>query len=349
MKKVLSFDDVLIKPSFSTINSRKDVNLDLNFLNYKLSLPVISSNMDTVTEGQMAQAMGLAGGVGALHRFCSIEENIKQFKSVTSRLPIISLGVSKDDIERAEALYNLGARNFVIDVAHGATMITVNAFKALREVLPKDARFLVGNFATGSDIDTFVYHTGKGPSAFKVGIGGGSMCTTRMVTGCGLPTLASVLDCVKTYYPIVADGGIRSSGDIAKALAAGARAVMIGGMLSGTDETPGEICDEDGWNTYTPEELRAWEGPLYKKYRGSASQESYEVQGKVASHRSAEGESTLVRYKGPVQEVLQQIEGGLRSAFTYVGASNLEEFQRKAELCEISLAGMAESKPHGKR
>lgn len=330
----LSFDDVLISPAFSFVRSRKDVSLRQELMNYVLELPVISSNMDTITESKMAQTMGQMGGVGALHRFCTIEENIAMFKAVNSRNPIVSIGVSKEELERAEALVDAGATHLLIDVNHGAAIQVVNQFDELQRLFGTKVSVVVGNFANKESIETFNYHvqSKRKPAAFKVGIGGGSMCTTRIVTGIGMPTLATVMDCAKTRYPIIADGGLRNSGDIAKALAAGASAVMLGGMLSGTHETPGQIVDN-----------------FYKEYRGSASQESYKKQGKTASHRSAEGTATRVPYKGSVVDVLEQISGGLRGSLSMVGAINLQEFREKVQFIKITGAGMVESRPHGKK
>lgn len=348
----LSFDDVLIVPQFSTIKSRKDVDLSQYFCGVELNLPIISSNMDTVTSVKMADAMRDAGAIGALHRFMSIEDNVKTFLETSSRQTIVSVGLGKQEIERAEALiYGAGANTILIDVAHGASMEVVNQVKQLREFLGDNFHLIVGNFATAQSIRDFNHHLGKAGDrvqAYKVGIGGGSACLTRVVTGCGVPTLASVIDCASVGVPIIADGGMRTSGDIAKALAAGASTVMLGGMLAGTDESPGILVDRHK----TPVKYENFNTdpsvPKFKKYRGSASTESYEVQGKVAQHRSYEGDSFLVPYKGPVSNVLQQIEGGLRSALSYVGASNLEEFKEYAELIQVTSAGVKENGSHGR-
>lgn len=344
----LSFDDVLIRPEFSFIKSRKDVSLAQDFMGYRLGLPIISSNMDSVTGFTMANAMGGLNAVGALHRFCTIEENVKMFKEGTigGRLPLVSIGVSNEEIDRAAALSDAGATHFIIDVAHGASNSVVVQYQALREVIGKNAQIMVGNFATAKSIEDFNFHVrGKRPDAYKIGVGGGSLCTTRVVTGCGMPTFASILDCAKTRRPIVADGGMRNSGDIAKALAAGATAVMLGSLLSGTDETPGEIIENQervhlGGVSYT-------KITNYKKYRGSASKESYEVQGKTASHRAPEGEATTVPYKGPVKAVIEELAAGVRSAMSYVGAENLTEFREKAKFLRVTNAGVVEGRAHG--
>lgn len=365
MKKALSFDDVLITPNFSFVKSRKDVSLEQPLMGYRLGLPIIASNMDTICGASMANAMNEVDAVGALHRFCTIEENIAMFKASwnTGRQPLISVGLGAAEFERAKALSDCGATQFVLDVAHGASMEVVRQFKELNE-LPY-ASIMVGNFATGQSIFDFEHHAGSEvPAAYKVGIGGGSMCTTRIVTGCGMPTLASVIDCAKTYRPIVADGGIRNSGDIAKALAAGARAVMVGSLLSGTKETPAyekaveqrakeerEYREMSGLAPLTEEGYRVSATINVQNsglsYRGSASNDSYKVQGKVASHRAPEGAATTVPYKGSVKPILEELAAGVRSAMSYVGATNLEEFRQKALFMEITSAGMSESKPHG--
>lgn len=351
MKTMLSFDDVLILPEYSEIKSRRDVNTSSFFLNkdfplggYNLRLPVISSNMDTVTNSVMARAMVENGGVGCLHRFCSIEDNIRMFVDCDPNKPWVSIGLGDKELERAEALYRVGANIFILDVAHGANSEVVKQVREFRKLLHHSARIIVGNFATASGIESFNYHLGSEVDAYKVGIGGGSACLTRVVTGCGVPTLASILDCASVGVDIIADGGIRNSGDFAKAMAAGASAVMLGGLLAGTDEAPGEFVNDSGYPISKYDNMKA-----YKKYRGSASLESYEVQGKVATHRTPEGASFLVPYKGPVRNVLQELESGLRSAMSYVGASTIVEFQENTSFIQVTNGGYLEGKAHGKK
>ena len=360
MKEFLSFDDTLILPRFSDIRSRSEVDVSTNLCSLNLKLPVISSNMDTITGHTMASAMALNGGVGALHRFMSIEDNIKEYSlslKTNGIDPIVSFGIGDEELKRAVALFQNGASTFLLDVAHGAAIHVVEQYEKLREVVNGNAAIIVGNFATADDIRAFVYRlkTKVKPDAYKIGIGGGSMCTTRIVTGCGLPTLGSITDCSTLGVPLIADGGIRTSGDIAKALAAGATAVMLGSMLSGTEETPGDIVafetkEYSGvpYLNYYHDYKQAHSSLWHKEYRGSASLESYKVQNKVASHRAPEGERTLVKYKGPVKDVLQNISGGLKSAFSYVGAKNMTEFREYATLVRVTSNGAAESKAHGK-
>lgn len=342
----LAFDDVLIRPKFSTVRSRADVDLTSDFLGLNLALPIISANMDTITEENMAVAMNLAGGIGCLHRFCSIPRNIEMFLNTVTLTqssllyrdgmnvkPMVSIGLGEGEIERAMALKSTGATHFVIDIAHGASIGCVEQYDRLREELGDEVYIIVGNFADAAGIDGFLDASvsSSPPDCFKVGVGGGGVCTTRITTGCGMPTLASGLSVGRNSVSYILDGGIRNSGDIAKALAVGAGAVMVGSLLAGTDQTPGEVIDG------------------FKKYRGSASKESYEVQGKTASHRAPEGESTLIPCKGNAIAVLEELGGGVRSAFAYVGAINLEEFQAEAELVQVSNNSVAENKPHSKR
>jgi IMP dehydrogenase len=331
----LSFDDILIDPAFSMVRSRSDVDLSSNFLGQPLGLPIIAANMDSIASVEMAKAMRAETATSCLHRFQSIEANVAQYTRSQVK-PFVSIGTGPQELDRAEALMIAGATRFMIDVAHGAAIHVVEQYDAIRALGGSYIQIVVGNFANAQSIEDFHHHSRSKQKidAAKIGIGGGSMCTTRIVTGCGRSTLASILDCNRLNTPLIVDGGFRTSGDIAKALAAGASAVMLGGMLSGTDETPGE-------------KVRAGKDVFVKRYRGSASKESYESQGKSADHRTAEGVATTVAYKGPVALVMQQIRAGLLSAFSYVGASNLEEFQERAQLVQISNSTKVESGAHG--
>lgn len=338
MQRYLSYDDVLIVPKFSTIFSREECNTRTNLglsAPVQLQVPIISANMDTVTGTEMVDTMHKYGGIGALHRFCSIEENVEMFKH--NKHCYVSFGASDKEVERAMALYEEGADKFILDIAHGASAKAVMMYNAFREStnFDKNIHVMIGNFATATSIRKFVDMAQMKPDAIKVGIGGGSMCITRIVTGVGIPTLGSVMDCATTGYSIVADGGIRNSGDIAKSIVAGAKAVMIGGMLAGTDETPGE--------------MELFNDVPHKVYRGSASKESYEVQNKVASHRTPEGEATYVRCKGSAKHIIENIRAGLLSCMSYVNALTLPELKYNGEFVEITQNGMKESHAHGKR
>jgi IMP dehydrogenase len=353
LMEAIAFDDVLIEPRFSTLESRKRVDVGSKLSDtLKLQIPILSANMDTVTGPKMAQAMSEAGGIGCLHRFSDIEQNAKDYMA-SSKETFISIGVGEKEYERAIYLYEHGARNFVIDVAHGAALHVVKQYDALRSAFNNNAYIMVGNFATAKSINEFCERSRsrEKPNSFKVGIGGGSMCTTRVVTGCGLPTLHSVLDCRTTRRTIIADGGIKNSGDIVKALAAGASAVMLGSLLSGTEESPGEIVAFEKSETILRTYANYKEAPehlWHKKYRGSASMDSYVSQDKVATHRTPEGEMTLTKYKGSVKPILDNLVAGLKSGMSYVGATNLAELQTNTRFYKISAFGGRESQPHGK-
>jgi IMP dehydrogenase len=337
--KYLTFDDVLIVPKFSSIRSRKDVDVS----SMDLRLPIISSNMDTITSTEMAIAMGKAGGMGVLHRFWSVQENVDAFVKANIAAPnvSVSIGITDGEKERAEALIDAGAKIVFIDVAHGAQIAVVDQVRFLREKYKMNIEIVAGNFATAESIRHFCLELNDAdlfPDAFKVGIGPGSVCTTRIKTGIGIPQLYAIMSCVQTGLPIIADGGMRTSGDIIKSLAAGAKAAMLGGMLAGTIETPGEVIYPEGEKVC----------PV-KVYRGSASKESYADQNKVSDWRAAEGIYTTVPLRGSVNEVLQDIEGSLRSSFSYVGAKNITEFQDKATFIEVSNSSQKENGPHAVR
>lgn len=350
MKEGFTFDDVLIVPKFSFIDSRKEVDLSSRIHSTQLSLPVISANMDTITTAPMANAMAKAGGMGCLHRFGSIEDTVALFKESNSKTAV-SIGLGTYELDRAAALKEVGANTFIIDVAHGAQMSVVTQANRLRKLLGDSSSIIVGNFASLDSIALFLaYCTDhKTIDGIKVGIGPGSACTTRIKTGVGFPQLSAVMEIAQglknSGLSIIADGGMKTPGDIAKALAAGAHLVMVGGMLAGTDETPGETQSVTVRHGIYGEPL---ETKLVKKYRGSASKESYDAQGKDSSWRTAEGESFMVPYKGSVGEVLKDIEGGIRSSMTYVGAKNLREFRENAQFVKISNSTVRENGAHGK-
>lgn len=335
MANLYTFDDVLIKPSFSYIKSRKDVDTSSKLLGIKL--PVVSANMDTVTGVQMAVTMSNAGGMGCLHRFWDIGTNVEAFQaaSTTKGKPMVSIGLGDNEFERANALISAGAEVVCIDVAHGAQIAVVEQLNKLYQKHGSNVGIIVGNFASIDSINQFKSLSLTEPMAFKVGIGPGSACTTRVKTGVGVPQLSAIIECYdQGRNAVIADGGLKTPGDIAKALAAGADAVMIGGMLAGTEETPGDVINHAG--------------KLVKKYRGSASKESYEAQGKSEDWRTAEGESFLVPVKGFAKTVLQDIDGGLRSSMTYVGATTLDEFKAKAKFVTITGTALRENGAHGK-
>jgi IMP dehydrogenase len=369
MNEAITFNDVLIKPKFSRIESRKDVDLSVKRLGLDLKLPVVSANMDTITNSNMAIAMGEYGAVGCLHRFQSVEDNVKELKSVlqhAGQQVMCSIGLGPSELERAEALVDAGCVSLVLDLAHGAQLSVVKQVRELRELLGYDFSLVVGNFATGQGVRDFLgYMKAESIQGVKAGIGCGSRCLTRVVTGVGQPQLSTIMEISNELrynnLTIIADGGMDSVGDIAKALGAGAHLVMSGSFFAGCEESPGETqylhssgkaysfenfpVNVEYYIGWSEEQRKEFSDniPKVKKYRGSASRESYEAQGKVAKHRATEGDATLIPYKGPVADVLQEIEGGLRSSLTYTGSRTLEEFHRNVEFVRVSSNTVVEN------
>ena len=333
-KESLSFDDVLLEPKYSNIESRKDISIATELGDIKLDLPIVSSPMDTVTETDMLRAMDLHGGLGVAHRYNDIQDQCSMIKGAKSRTPsanniAAAIGVSGDYIERATALFDAGAKILCLDIAHGHHILMKNALKELRNIFGNEVHLMAGNVAT---LRGFNDLADWGADSIRVGIGGGSICSTRIMTGHGIPTFQSIIDCARSDRDaaLIADGGIRTCGDIAKALAAGADAVMLGSMLSGTDESPGEIFRVDGLP--------------FKTYRGMASKEAQiQWRGHVSSE---EGVAFRSPYKGPVDVTLNLIKKSLQSSFSYSGVKNLKEFRYNSLFTKITQSGMAESKPH---
>ncbi len=328
----LTFDDVLLVPNYAN-ESRDDGHIATRLGEYWFKIPIISANMDTITGIDMAAAMAKLGGLGILHRFMSVEENVSAYKEVRkynfSCNTGVSIGVGGSEIRRAEELYHAGARLFCVDIAHAHSKAVGKTISYLKKRYD-DIYIIAGNVATREGAN---YLDSKGADAIKVGIGAGSVCTTREVTGFGVPQLTAIMDCARIDKPIIADGGIRTSGDAVKALAAGATMVMLGGMLAGTDE----ICGYQG------------------TYRGMASKEAREAReaGGIteamarAGEAATEGISITVDSKGSVAGVIKEIIGGIKSGLSYCGAKNLDELRRKAVFMEVTSSSTKEGTPHG--
>ena len=468
IREGLTFDDVLLVPKYSDIASRSQVSLRTRLTrNIEINMPLISANMDTVTEHSMAVIMARQGGIGIVHRFLSIEtqadEILKVKRSgsvmienpytvspdqsiadalayerdmgvsglivtdaqtrklvgiitgrdivlapdrnalvrdvmttnvVTGRagidleeakrtlhdnriekLPLVdadgrvaglvtstdildteaypdaskdkkgrplvgaAVGVKDDFMDRAEALLAAGADVIVVDIAHGHSENALSAVRNLKKAFP-DADIIAGNVATAAGAEDLIK---AGVDAIKVGVGSGSICITRVITGSGVPQLSAVVDCAavgrKHGIPVISDGGTRTSGDVTKALAAGASSVMLGGLLGGTDESPGTVITKDS--------------KRFKVYRGMASLAA-SVGRRAKEGRDdvdindyvAEGVEALVPYKGSVTDILAQLAGGLRSGLSYCGAHDIAQMQKNAEFIRMSRAGFAESQPH---
>jgi IMP dehydrogenase len=327
----ITYDDVLLVPAYNHHESRRVVDISSTDRLGKLSLnlPIISANMDTITGSKMANFMSSKGAIGALHRFMTIDDNVKEFKACTGPV-FVSVGCSSAELERAEALRDAGAQYFVIDVAHAHAKYVGKTLKSLRRLIPEQC-IMAGNVATYAGAD---YLASCGADIIKAGIGGGSVCSTRIKTGFGVPMLTCIQDCARTDRSIVADGGIRTAGDVVKALAFGADFVMIGGMLAGTEPTPGKIITKEN-------------GHKVKAYRGMASKEAQEdFIGQMHEWKTSEGVQTEVPYREMADEIIADIIGGLRSGLTYAGSSRIKELQRKLNYYIITPAGRHESLPH---
>lgn len=326
MEKVgmfLDYKDVFLEPQYSEVISRKHVDVSCKLPNgITLEVPVISANMDTVTEAEMATAMKKGGGIGALHRFLSIERNVEIFK----KSPIdtwVSVGINEESKERAIALYDAGARNFLIDIAHGHSLNMFNMLTWLRKKYKENIAIMAGNVAS---IDAVKDLTNWGADIVKVGIGPGNVCLTKNVTGVTVPQFSAVNMCAKGAIElaknklikkeplIVADGGATEYGDIAKALAAGAHMVMCGRLFASCKEAPGQRIGNK------------------KIYRGMASKDAMLVIKNNDNLPTAEGMSILIENsEQSAIEILLQIKGALQSAFSYSNSKTLKEFHERAK------------------
>lgn len=328
----ITYDDVLLVPNYNNYESRRMVTTAVTDRRNKLTLdlPIMTANMDSVTENKMANFIGEKGGIGVLHRYLTIEENIEEFKKCEHKT-FVSIGCSQAELERAIALRDAGADYFCIDVAHAHGRYVGKTLHRLREAIG-DRCIMAGNVATYAGAD---YLSACGADIIKVGIGGGSVCTTRVKTGFGVPNLSAIMECAKVDRSIVADGGIRTSGDIVKAIAFGADFVMLGGMFAGTDPTPGDVITKA-------------DGSKVKQYRGMASFEAQEdFMGEIPEWKTAEGVAVEVPYRPKAaEEIVADIIGGLRSGLTYGGAANIQELQRKLSYMHVSQAGRIESMAH---
>ena len=471
IREGLTFDDVLLVPKFSNITSRSQTNLTTHLSrNISLNIPIISANMDTVTESFMAVTIAREGGIGIIHRFLTIEQEVNEVLKVKrsgsviienpysvkpeqtiqdaftimnekevsgllvtdsdsklvgilterdvlfeppdchklvkelmtkdvvtakpgidlqqtkeilknnriEKLPITddenhvkglitsqdisnlekypnaskdqkgrplvgaAVGVKGDFMERTEALINAGTDVIVVDIAHGHSENAINTVKNIKKAFP-NCELIAGNVATADGAKDLIK---AGVDAVKVGVGSGSICITRVITGSGVPQLTAVLDCAKvgidSDVPIISDGGTRNSGDATKALAAGASSIMVGSILGGTDESPGSTITKNG--------------KRFKIYRGMASLAAsmgrktketgnFELTDDINDY-VAEGVEALVPYKGSVTDIITQITGGIRSGLSYCGARDIKQMQINAEFIKISRAGFAESQPH---
>lgn len=363
-----TFDDLTLVPQHSLIKSRRDPDISINIPGFSYKIPIVSSPMNTVTEADMLVTMVRLGGTGVLHRYMSTKSQVKVLREVYNRITeqglhldmdsdknppyYVAVGANGDFLERVEVLQGeFGVNGFCVDVANGHNELSVEAVRAIREQVP-DARIMAGNVCTYEGAYALAE---AGADSIRVGIGPGAVCTTRQVTGHGVPQLSAIEDCARIKgdgsfhyfdpggkrptYPevaIIADGGIRKSGDIVKALAIGADAVMIGSLLAGTIETPGEWLEEDG--------------VLYKYYHGMASDEGRRKwMGKPKIGVPAEGVSKKIIYSGrSAEKIVDSLCASVKVGLSFSNASNVNELRHNAQWVRVSGAGYTEGTPHGK-
>lgn len=334
MDKGLSYDDVLLKPQKTSIKNLSDVDTSTEIAGLELDVPVVSAAMDTVTEEEFATRLAELGGLGCIHRFMTAEEQASQVSEVKKNGLKVSAAVGLSDRERVEELCDSGVDAIVLDIAHGHHEALLEDIEYYSDNL--EVPVIAGNVGTKEgaiDLES------AGADAVKAGIGPGSACTTREMTGAGVPQFTAVRKCSEAVdIPVIADGGIRKPGDLAKAIAAGAAGGQIGGMFAGTEEAPGEKM--------------SIEGKTYKVFRGMASREAAEKRAEREgrdekySDRVPEGVETKVEYKGALKDTINELKGGLRSAISYCGADNVPEAQENSEFIEISESTQSRNANH---
>ncbi len=343
IKEALTFDDVLLLPKYSKILPA-DTSIFLNLTKkIRLKVPFFTSAMDTVTESKMAIAIAEEGGMGIVHRNLNIKNQSKEVKKVKNKNLLVgaAIGTNYEDLDRARSLIENGVDLIVIDTAHGHSEKVLKTLSKIKKIIKK-IPICVGNIATG---EAAIKLYNSGADIIKVGIGPGSICTTRMVAGIGVPQISAIIEVKKALkrkkIKIISDGGIKFSGDIAKALAAGADAIMMGSIFAGTDESPGKKFKI--------------KNKIYKQYRGMGSigamssgsaNRYFQKNFKDKSKFVPEGVEGRVEYKGKVSKIIYQLQGGLRSSMGYIGAKNLAEINKKAKFVKITKAGFYESMVH---
>ncbi len=344
IKEALTFDDVTLAPNYSEIlPSEADTTVSLTN-NLKLKIPLLSSAMDTVTESKMAIAIAKAGGIGVIHRNLDIKTQVSEIRKVKKYSLKVgaAVGASEKEFIRAKEIINEGVDLIVVDTAHGHTKKVGEIIKYIKKSKTNKIALCAGNIATPEAAKFLIK---LGVDIIKVGIGPGSICTTRLVAGIGVPQLSAILSVrngIKSKkVKIISDGGIKYSGDLAKAFAAGADAVMIGSLFAGTDETPGKLIKKNG--------------KLFKSFRGMGSvgamnkgsaDRYFQKKQKDISKYVPEGVEGFVKYKGDVGSIIYKLVGGLKSSMGYLGSKNITGLRNKPHFVKITKAGFYESMVH---
>ena len=344
IKEALTFDDVTLAPKYSEIlPSEVDTSINLT-KNLKLKIPLLSSAMDTVTESNMAIAIAKAGGIGVIHRNLDVKKQILEIKKVKKHKLLVgaAVGASITEFDRAKAILKEDVDLIVVDTAHGHTKKVGEIVKYIKQIKGKNVALCAGNIATPEAAKFLIK---LGVDIIKVGIGPGSICTTRLVAGIGVPQLSAILSVRNAFkkrnVKIISDGGIKYSGDLAKAFAAGADAVMIGSLFAGTDETPGRLI-----------KIR---GKLFKSFRGMGSvgamnkgsaDRYFQTKQKDISKYVPEGVDGFVKYKGDVGSIIFKLIGGLKSSMGYLGSKDIVKLRNKPQFVKITKAGFYESMVH---
>ena len=344
IKESLTFDDVTLAPNYSEILPSEVKTLSKLSKNLTLKIPILSSAMDTVTESKMAIALAKAGGIGIIHRNLNIQQQINEIKKVKRKKLLVgaAVGAGPNEEKRAKSILKENIDLIVIDTAHGHTKKVRQIIEVIKKYKNKKTSICAGNIAT-KEAAKFLIKLGV--DIIKVGIGPGSICTTRLVAGIGVPQLSAISEVRngigKSKTTLIADGGIKFSGDIPKALAAGADAVMIGSLFAGTDEAPGKLIKKNG--------------KLFKSFRGMGSigamnkgsaDRYFQKKQKDISKYVAEGVEGFVKYKGKVDKIIYQLIGGLKSSMGYLGSKKIIDLRKKPKFVKITKAGFYESMVH---
>lgn len=346
----MTYDDISLVPQYSEIESRHNVSLEVELFSGEdrkiyLKNPIIGAPMDTVCGPEMCIALWNHGAIGVLHRYNTIEEQCELYKKVAGAEASCFVAVgATSSASRVSELYELGCRLFCIDVAHGNHIFVKNTIESMRAEYGNEIHIMAGNVC---DYDGAMNLFEWGADSIRVGVGGGSVCSTRIVTGHGVPNLSALWDCVSARDDyillnkitdniplVIADGGIRTSGDAAKAIGAGASMVMCGSLLAGTEESPPIVA----------ERIAGYNGILEEiEYRGMASKDAQESNGRVSI---VEGIATKIPYKGYVENVIREFRGGLQSALSYTGVDNIKDFQENVKFVVASNSSQIENQPH---